>query len=232
MARAERRRPARTSKTTPPSDDGDRGGGVIEQGAVPRHLATNLAHVGGADDADEGRGERATQEPSQQSSGRRPRKRLSRAGGGRGARWPRSVSGGPEGEPNAARRCRHGRGIANKPPQSMTIAAATVARIRRRTWVFTGRAPACAMRESSMRRPTSLELLHPGKCQGDKADEDRHQRRKSSKSNSHADSSGAAYQPLMNSLAIRRCPLLNGIEHNRHTPVTERSVALHAPRPA
>jgi hypothetical protein len=38
------------------------------------------------------------------------------------------------------------------------------------------------------------------------------------------------HQPRISSLAIRRCPLLNGIGYNRHTPVTERSVALHAPR--
>jgi len=39
----------------------------------------------------------------------------------------------------------------------------------------------------------------------------------------------AGYQPLMNSV-IRRCPLLNETKYNRHTPVTERSVALLAPR--
>src|SRR5919106_150450 len=38
------------------------------------------------------------------------------------------------------------------------------------------------------------------------------------------------HQPRISSLAIRRCPLLNVIAYNRHTPVTERSVALHAPR--
>ena len=43
-------------------------------------------------------------------------------------------------------------------------------------------------------------------------------------------SSWADYQPLTISLSIRRCPLLHKNSHNRHTPVTERSVALHAPR--
>jgi hypothetical protein len=37
------------------------------------------------------------------------------------------------------------------------------------------------------------------------------------------------YQPLAET-AIRRCPLLYKSVYNRHTPVTERSVALHAPR--
>jgi hypothetical protein len=40
------------------------------------------------------------------------------------------------------------------------------------------------------------------------------------------------YQPLTHSRDIRRCPLLNLTTHNRHTPVTERSVALPAPRRA
>lgn len=43
---------------------------------------------------------------------------------------------------------------------------------------------------------------------------------------------GWSYQPLMTCLDIRRCPLLDGNDYNRHTPVTERSVALHAPQPA
>ena len=45
----------------------------------------------------------------------------------------------------------------------------------------------------------------------------------------HADPLAGIYQPLNASRDIRRCPLPIATLFNRHTPVTERSVALLAP---
>jgi len=84
-------------------------------------------------------------------------------------------------------------------------------------------------RESSMRRLTSLGPLRPRPRPGKREIPGR----SSATPDVEVELASmnplvAGYQPLMNSV-IRRCPLLNITKHNRHTPVTERSVALLAP---
>jgi hypothetical protein len=81
-----------------------------------------------------------------------------------------------------------------------------------------------------MRRLPASDPTSTGERQCDERSEGGHQRRKTIQATSHADLLELGYQPLMNSVAIRRCPLLYKNAYNRHTPVTERSVALHAPR--
>ena len=122
-----------------------------------------------------------------------------------------------------------GPGIASKPPQLKQLRRLLLLGLDDGLACSPDRDHSVSDRESSMRRLTSLGPLHPRPMPGKQG--------KRGRPSATLDvgvelalmkSSVAGYQPLMNSV-IRRCPLLNITKHNRHTPVTERSVALLAP---
>ena len=120
-------------------------------------------------------------------------------------------------------------GIASKPPQLKQLRRLRLQGLDDGLACSPDRHHSVSDRESSMRRLTSLGPLRPQPRPG--------KREKQGRSSATPDvvvelasmnPLVAGYQPLMNSV-IRRCPLLNITKHNRHTPVTERSVALLAP---
>ena len=129
-----------------------------------------------------------------------------------------------------SRRWHHGPGIASKPPQLKQLRRLPLQGLDDVLACSPDRHHSVSDRESSMRRLTSLGPLRPQPRPG------KQERRGQSSATldvevelASVNPLGAGYQPLMNSV-IRRCPLLNITKHNRHTPVTERSVALLAPR--
>ena len=75
------------------------------------------------------------------------------------------------------------------------------------------------------------DACSPGQCQANDSPKADQQRDRTMQRCSHAvPRYGLIYQPFTHSLDIRRCPLLNSYLNNRQFPVTERSVALLAPR--
>ena len=108
-------------------------------------------------------------------------------------------------------------------------ATATVERMRRLTVRVTTSIISDVVGQVAPLQPS--DARSPGQGQTDDSPEADQQRDRTMERCSHADPHyGLSYQPFTHSLDIRRCPLLSGYQNNRQFPVTERSVALLAPR--
>ena len=113
-----------------------------------------------------------------------------------------------------------------------TIAAATVARMRRITLAFTGASSgSCTPAGVYHDLLPAPDPSATRECERDERPENRHQRTNARHSRSHADLLKLGL-PALDKLSVhQKVPSSEQLnQDNRHTPVTERSVALLAPR--